>query len=231
MTTQKTFDYLYAIAKHLPADALKNYEFCIKHPEDAQKIADVADDLGALVAVFMLELERESIADSAKKCGKLDRLKAAQRIIKSAKTQPRPGLWGYWKNADGMQCICDTFHAARLSEPLDLEPIHENATTIDIDNIFKFSQNNRDALNLPDVPTLKTYIKTEKSRLKTNNQKTVPVYDFGDGLPLVNAQMLLDLLELLPDATATANGERGNIYFSSAVGDGILCPISKSARR
>ena len=231
MNAQKTMDYLYNIAKHLPEDAKNNYNLCMKHPDDARKIADYTDDLGALVAVFMLDLTAESIADSAKKCGKLDRLKAAQRIIKNAKTQPREGLHGSWKNASGMQCICDMYHAARLSDALDLESIPENAEPIDVDRIFEFTTKNKTPLNLPDVPTLKTFIKSEKSRLKAENKKPIPAYDFGDGLPLVDAQFLLDLLELLPDATATGNGERGNIYFSSAVGDGLLCPISKAARR
>lgn len=169
----------------------------------------------------------------AKNGGKLSRQKAAERVIKSAKaSQPfRESFHGSWTDAAGRQCLCDGFRAYRLREALPLETIPEKETPFDLNRII--TKNDGETLALPDVAELRAYIKEEKARKKAIKDKTAPTWDFGDGLPLVNAQFLLDALELLPGCSATISSRSplvNPIYFESVHGCGILCPIRKEAR-
>jgi hypothetical protein len=55
-------------------------------------------------------------------------------------------------------------------------------------------------------------------------------YDFGYGLPMVNAKYLIDMIEALPDAQAYYNPEHAlcnPIYFDGGEDDGILLPVRK----
>lgn len=171
---------------------------------------------------------------AAKSVGRLDRMKAMQRIIKSAKADNREVLHGAWI-ANGKQYVCDGFRIVSIYDPLDLETIPDHVQPIDGERIMPKDGNaGGTVLDLPDVGTLRAYIKTEKARLKAEgNKKRGAVYDFGDGLPAVNAQFLFDMIEIFPDATATASKQRptlSGIYFNSADGDGILLPVRKEAR-
>ena len=189
---------------------------------------NAAEIIEAMKEEAAAEIRREE----AKNGGKLNRTKAAERVIKSAKaSQPfRDCFHGFWKDSNGLQCICDSFQAYRLREALPLEPIPPKASTIDLSRIIEPNQGA--PLALPDVGELRAYIKTEKARKKAAKDKTPPLYDFGDGLPAVNAEYLLNALELLPGCTATASHVRplaNTIYFKSEAGDGVICPVRKSA--
>lgn len=80
---------------------------------------------------------------------------------------------------------------------------------------------------------LRAYIKQRGAELKAAGMKeNFPLYDFGDGLPTVDARFLLDILEILPGASFRASSYRpdiGGIYFESADGFGILLPVRKPA--
>ena len=130
-----------------------------------------------------------------------------------------------------MQNICDGFQAYRLREHLPLESIPEKLDPLDLEGIIAPSRDNCGAvLELPDVAELKAYIKTEKARKKAIEDNTAPTWDFGPELPLVNANFLLNALELLPGCTATAGKQRPAlqaIYFKSEAGEGILLPVRR----
>lgn len=186
-----------------------------------------------ILAMLRDEAEEEIRHATAKQSGNGNRQKAAERVIKNAKaSQPfRECFHGAWTE-NGAQHLCDGFRAYILSEPLPLPTIPEDVQKLDIKRLVDSARgNNGPALNLPDVAELRAYIKTEKARKKAIKDKTAPVYDFGDGLPLVNAQFLLDTLELLPGCTATISSRAPlvtSIYFESVHGCGILCPIKKA---
>lgn len=181
------------------------------------------------------ELREEAAAEirraAAKANGNRDRQKAAERVIKNAKkTQPyKEALHGAWINESGKQCICDSFRGFILNEILPLETIPENLQAIDLKRVIDGASKNEGALlALPDVPTLKAYIKTEKARKKALKDKNAVIWDFGDGLPAVNAEFLLDVLEILPQAEAIGSRRRpllDVIYFKSSNGCGVLCPV------
>lgn len=174
------------------------------------------------------EAEAEIRHTAAKQSGNGNRQKAAERVIKSAKNAACEALHGAWFDSKGLQCICDGFQAYRLREALPLETIPEKEKPLDLSRVIAI--NSGAVLTLPTVPELKAHIKTEKARLKAQKDKNPPTWDFGAELPRVNAEYLLNALELLPDATATASRERPTlraIYFESEHGDGILLPVRK----
>lgn len=175
------------------------------------------------------EAEAEIRREAAKQSGSRDRQKAAERVIKNAKYHIHEELHGAWIDSKNMQCICDGFQAYRLREALPLETIPEKLQPIDLDRII--TTNLGDVLNLPTVPELKAYIKTEKARKKAIKEKSAPLWDFGEALPAVNAEYLLNALELLPGAVATASKQRPTlraIYLKSEYGDGALLPVRKA---
>lgn len=187
---------------------------------------NAAEIIEAMKEEAAAEIRREE----AKNGGKLNRTKAAERVIKNAKTMMRECFFGAWNDSSGRQCICDSFQAYRLRDSLPLEPIPEKVAPFDIARVFV--KNDGEPLNLPSLEALRAYIKTEKARLKAKKDKSGVIYDFGDGLPAMNAEYLLNALELLPGCTATASKEYPTtraIYFESAAGDGIICPVRKTA--
>lgn len=180
------------------------------------------------------EAEAEIRRDAAKQSGNANRQKAAERVIKNAIScnPTREALHGAWNDKSGRQCFCDGFQAYRLREALPLPSIPEKETPLELERII--AKNNGEALPLPTVPELKAHIKTEKARKKAIKDKTAPAWDFGEGLPAVNANFLLTALELLPGCTATASKQAPTlraIYFESEAGDGILLPVKKAVKQ
>lgn len=96
-------------------------------------------------------------------------------------------------------------------------------------NFMKFVEtakgNEGAELELPTIAELKACISEQKAK-----GEKYPLYDFGEGLPCVNAEYLKDILILIPKARATASTQTLKpIYFA---GDGynnygILCPVHK----
>jgi hypothetical protein len=195
---------------------------------ESKNFIDLWAELKALREEAAAEIRREE----AKNGGKLNRTKAAERVIKSAKSYQAAHecFHGAWIDSAGRQCLCDSFQAYRLREALPLETLPEKISPIDLNRII--SKNLGATLELPDVGTLRAFIKTEKARKKAAKDKSLIIYDFGEGLPAVNAEYLLNALEILPGCTATASRENSQlraIYFESPDGDGILMPVRKGA--
>ena len=89
------------------------------------------------------------------------------------------------------------------------------------------TRENKIPLKLPSVSALKKYIESVKLQNKADggakfdeSKKYVP-YDFGEGLPLVNAEYLLICLQVLPDCQMFSTGE---FTVLTAIGsDGSKC--------
>ena len=70
-------------------------------------------------------------------------------------------------------------------------------------------------------------LRKEISRQRALKKKD-PIWDFGEGLPAVNASYLLSMLTILPSATLfVCGGEASGVWFNSASGDGLLMPVHK----
>lgn len=183
-----------------------------------QALAEIAHDL------------RAAIAEQAEKsAGRGSAQKAMQRI---AKRSPRKNMRCAWTQ-DGKQYVCDGAVAIELNAPIaglpapefDLAPF-DAARAIDL-----ASPNNGAVLPVPSLSALKTHIKASRAELKAAGKKSncVPL-DFGEELPLMNAQILADVLEIIPDATFTASSrspEFAPVYFEGAAGRGCVMPLRK----
>lgn len=147
------------------------------------------------------------------------RYTAMKRIIKGVGGS-RPNLDGAWLDAYGHQCVCDGYRAVRLVSPVDGL---KEASGMDLSAVFPASLWNWELMALPSPGELRAAIAEQKGR-------TVKIYDFGEGMPKVNAQYLKDILDILPDAVAYRDPESPNspIVFISDAGDALLLPVRKN---
>lgn len=171
------------------------------------------------------ELIRDDIRSTeAKKTGKTSAVNAAKRVLKAAQKTPRVALHKAFYN-DGLQCICDGFRGVQFKNALPLDELGDDVEPINFASLIDNAKQNNDIiLDLPELKALKTYIKL----CKAENKNAAYTYDFGPGLPLVNAEFLADLLELLPGCKAYTRQNKTSVaplYFECDAGRGILCPV------
>lgn len=150
---------------------------------------------------------------------------AAKRIIKTAvKYSGKEALHGAWIDNRGMQCVCSNYHGARLRDALpDLPAVPDHLEPVDFSKFYPLNRVDFD-LVLPSAQNLRAYIRDRKAAGEPS-----PIWDFGPGLPAVNAQYLLDMLTILPGSSALCAKDHPHVpvYFDGPSGDGLLCPIRK----
>ena len=124
-------------------------------------------------------------------------------------------------------------NASELSEPIsglpapefDLAPF-DAARAIDLT-----SPNNGAVLPVPSLSALKTHIKVSRAELKAAGKKSdFILLDLGAELPLMSANLLVDILEIIPDAKFTAssrNPRHAAVYFEGASGRGCVMPARR----
>lgn len=145
---------------------------------------------------------------------------AVKRFIKGC-PDFRPDLKGVWYDAEDRQCMCDGYHAIRLAKPVEG---FETVAGMDLEKVWVQDTDMDTELPMPTPGELKI-----KKRKLTGSRYG---YDFGDGLPLVDASLLKNIMDCLPDSKAYVNSSRGplsTILFKSEKGDAILLPIRKKA--
>lgn len=221
------------LKNYLDEESRAAFDYSQAHTEESAAMAQAAPSVGSLLALLIQDLQRDIGAEECRAAGRLNPQKAALRIIKNAqKVQPaRPAMHGAWTAGD-RQCVCDGFRAFRLENALPgLPGIAEGLEPFNVDGCIDPARTGfSKPLELPDVSEVKAYIKSEKARRKADKGAPDIMWDFGEGLPYVNAQYLADALEILPDCTcriSTNRPELGGLYFECADGDGLLM----SARR
>lgn len=130
----------------------------------------------------------------------------------------------------GKQCFTDGYRLIRLAAPIPFRKCEGVLNTEkSIGNVADYCRK----LELPDVKILKKALAlarkgVDSGRIHTLRRNQIG-YDFGYGLPLVNAAWLLDMLEALPNCAAFCNPGKENspIYFTAGDDDGMLLPIRK----
>lgn len=139
---------------------------------------------------------------------------AIKRIIKNATNS---ALKGVFIDVDGSACACDGFRVVRLYGRPDGLPTAPGLNT----SRFFDKWEPGAGLLLPSVECLKYHIKNKM------------LYDFGNGMPHVDARYLLDMIRIFPDAAAYmgAKGVNDAIMFYSEYGDGLLLPCRKEAKQ
>lgn len=227
MTNEKMLERVNEIVLHLNDDDTNAYEFALKHTLDG------VPGIGGMLASLTLELRADVLQAAVKSAGRSSALAAAKRLLKNASYNSHENCHGAWMQ-NGKQCLCDGYHAVMLdSEIPGLPQVPDDVEKFDLDHSISFSRNNcGTVLVLPTGAELKAYIKTQKAEYKARGIKTPVSYDFGEGLPLVNAHYLLDMLELLPDCAAVCHREKplvSAIYFKNPeLGEGVLLPVRKA---
>jgi hypothetical protein len=184
----------------------------------------------SIINDIIKELKAELLKDEAKKNGKTQAKKAADNILRQTKDARRDS--GAYIDGAGRQMIGGIYSAVRMYDALPVEELPKNAIKIDYNRFFNEASKNAGAeLALPSPEELSVYIKSEKAAHKGERGFRV-LWDFGDGLPVVDANYLLDMIYLLPDSkcTAAARSIYGALYFESICGDGVLMPCRKPAK-
>ena len=151
----------------------------------------LSDDLAA-------QLRREIAAEN-KQGSALKVITGLLRTVR--KTNARTTLHYAWKDEKGRQCVCDGYRAYRLAEPLPLEdrpadagePINLSAIVPDV------AKGGYRAVPLPAARDVRALIALERA---AKGRKAAPLWEFGPGLPAVNAAYLLELMTVLPGAAA-----------------------------
>ena len=146
-----------------------------------------------------------------------------KKLIKSI-PEYRPDICGAWLDSEGRQCLCDGYRAIRLNDPVEGLKEVTTPNPFDLAKVFP-TDVQPTVLDIPSSGELKAYIADPASPRK---DKTV-LYDFGAGLPMVNAQWLKDMIDIFPDAVVTCDGATKPLVFISMKGDGLLLPIHKRA--
>ena len=227
MTNEKMIERIYEISSKLSAEDKATFDRYVNNENLTSVALKVLDTLPLLLAKLLIDCKNDLKCDVAKQNGSLSRLKAAEKVIKRAKLDRRELLHGAWEDPEGRQCFCDGFVAFRLYDHLPLDVLNSKLDPFDLNRVVV--KNVGAKLALPDVATLKAFIKTEKARLRAEKKGNRVIYRFGDNLPSVDAEFLLEALEILPGCEAFASQEKPQlraIYFKSNYGDGVVLPIS-----
>ena len=147
--------------------------------------------------------------------------KAAPALRRLVKNNRREEQRGVFLDEQGRQIACDGFRAVRLNEPV--KGIPEVKPFFNFEKMVTDRKGNRRDLVTPEPGELRKEISRQRALKKKD-----PIWDFGEGLPAVNASYLLSMLTILPSATLfVCGGEASGVWFNSASGDGLLMPVHK----
>lgn len=198
-----------------------------KEMEEAGKMGCVAE-----MGQVMLELLEDMYASAQKAAGRSGEaiVSAAKRIVKSAKATKRDNISGVFANIDkdGTEhwCVCDGYVGVRFNEPMPLEETDASKyKPFDMSQFCRMPDNAKE-LDLPSLAEVKVYAKMNRAtgdRKDSTKPKHMKI-DAEIGL-WVNPELLINIMECLPNARAWATTRRGVIYFKADNGDGALMPV------
>lgn len=211
-------------------DAMSPYA-AIERAEDSRSYnADsIAFDMKTRLAQLAADLEAQVRMECAASKGATNATRTITKLLTRCKKESfRTSLHYAWTDAQGRQCVCDGFQAFRFTEPLPLEPRPDNAgDPIDLDQIMPNGQGYA-TTPLPSAKELRAHIAIERAKAG-GKRGTCPLWDFGEGKPVVNAERLLDLVQVFPDAAEIfyGTGEKllSPLFVHCDAGDAILLPV------
>lgn len=227
MTNEKMLNNLYAVLNLLEESDKQAAETIIN---SGTKYSNLDDLLPAKIANLILEVREDLYKETAKASGKSAALSAVKKVIKKAQEINR-GI-NMCAEENNIQYFCDGVRLIKLADsdklPIDI-PYNPKHANFGFEGVMPHDTS--DELELPEVQYLKAYIKENKALNKTiNTYKGKYVkYDFGDGKPAVNAEYLLTIMEILPNAKAyMTNGVESVIKFTTDTeSTGLLVPVRK----
>lgn len=226
MNTEQSLTCVLQLIHGLDEDGAAIYTAVSKNPYE-WKSAD-----GPIPQLYFLEQDlRRTLVEEA-----------ASRICDAAvrMNSQRPNEQGFWIDEEGKQCVCDGYRGFRLNSPMELTAAPElsaDGSRFNLAQIIAPLRKNTLRLTLPSVTEVRAKIKTDRAEWAAKRHRKgetfSPYYDFGPGLPRVNPNYLIDFLQLFPDGEAFTSEQKPYItpiYFRSADGEGILCPIRKATK-
>lgn len=187
-------------------------------PEENQK---------QIIMDLIEEVTEDIRREEAKSGGKLAQQKAAEKILDQI---PEGKASGSYMSGD-RQIIGGAYSVVRICSPLPVREFPAGADHINYDNIINQASENAGAvLTIPTLADLKAHIKIEKATHK-GQKGYKPLWDFGDGLPRVDASFLLEVLTILGECKAVcgyASPTKQPLYFKNKSGDdAILLPVMR----
>ena len=225
MNTEQSLTCVLQLVHGLDEDGAAIYTAVSKNPYE-WKSAD-----GPIPQLYFLEQDlRRTLVEEA-----------ASRICDAAvrMNSQRPAEQGFWIDEEGKQCVCDGYRGFRLNSPMELTAAPElsaDGFRFNLAQIIAPIRKNTLRLTLPTVTKVRAQIKTDRAEWAAKRRRRGETfkasYDFGPGLPSVDANYLIDFLQLFPDGEAFTSEQKPYItpiYFRSANGEGILCPVRKAA--
>lgn len=235
LTTEQTLKRVLRIARSLPETDRQHFDFAQQHPDEYDKDSF---EIGVQLSALVIDLRAALAVEEEQKRGRAAPFAAAKRICKRTveRNSHRPSTQGAWIDKDGKQCLCDGMTGVRLNGAFHLTeaPEPECGDRFDLGAVIRPSRENSIALNRPPAAELRAKIKADRAEYKAKRISKyvdfIPKYDFGADLPLVNAEYLLDLIELFPDCEIFAHeNPLSPIYFQSAGGEAVLCPLRRTS--
>ena len=238
LTPEQTLTRVLQVIHLLPEDDYRWYSYAKEHPGDKSGRLNI---IGTQLFLLEQDLRRALAEQSASRSGNRTAFTAARRICQRAiDTQThRPAHRGAWIDRDGKQCVCDGIRGFRLNSPFDLPKAPDpepGVERMDLEQVIAPLRKNSLPLTLPTAAEVRSKIKID--RVAWNAQKPPKgaifhaYYDFGPGLPKVNANYLLDYLYLFPKGLEAFASEQSPfltpIYFKSPAGEGVLCTCRKT---
>lgn len=214
--------YLYTVYSNDPKQADKVYRDVIAAP---------ANYKGSLVVDPFAALLLECVKEDAKKAGRGSALAGMKHLLKIGADRGKdkqPELGGTW-DQDGLQMACNGFYGVALSDPLQGLPVNlDNKPGLDaFPGILQATQNNMLDISayIPARADLANYIKRLKAAYPKPYKSVGPCYFIGN--VMVNAQYLLDMIDILQPSKVMANvqGNYRPLYFEGATGSGVLLPV------
>lgn len=198
-------------------------------PEEKEKVLKMIDNnitvkspciLYEAIASLYNELTDDLRKETAKINGNSKALTAAKRILKSAPDYKECLQFAYIK--DNKQYFTDGYRAAILTDFLPLPELPRNLQYMDISAFDRIADNTHaKILHTPDINKLQAYIKIEKAK---GNKK--PLYCFGENTTVCDANYLLDMLYIIPNAEIYFSGRLTPIIFTNNTDNkAILMPV------
>lgn len=220
MTPEKIINSVYEIARNAHPEHFDSFKdnWRVYHNSIAADALPVLYNCAALINDALNEMDKKS--------SKPSKLTAAKHIANNC---TRENFRGIWTDDQGRNCLCDGFRAVRTSDSFASIPVVPAWT--ELPRVFAGPEKYTRVLDLPTVTAVK---KSAAEQRAAEGRNCRPSFDFGDDLPLVSADYLLDMLALLPNCTAyiaDRNADISPIYFKAENGDGVLLPINKRNRR
>lgn len=238
MKTEQYLEVLLEIVDLLDTYDKEWYNDVIKKRLSKDEVYETG--IGGRIAYLVTQMKAEIYDYSVKHSGNGKMLSLAKKVLKRARHSPnitfhfarKVGDYTYF--SDSTMIIKTSQELKSLEAP---DELHWAACNFDFEaTMSKLSLEIDKKLALPNLGKLKALYNLEKVKFKseehTRGEELKFFFDFGDALPAVDGEKLIEIMDAMPDIELYSNrsGMLGNLYGKSANGSEeiLLCPVRKA---